>query len=116
MITSIEVNNDLKERCREILSWKKTGILSGETLRTKASEIRSKTNDVFDMGQALSMAEQATFRELLELITASDDMVPARTQHAEVVRQWAKFADGAGEPIHAKRLHAAADYLEGVKS
>ena len=67
-MTTITISDDLKERCREILEWKKTGILPGEALRTRARELRTKLQDSFDMGQVLHMAEQATFRELMEVV------------------------------------------------
>lgn len=57
--------SDLKERCREILAWQKTGILPGQALRTFAQQKWG------DDHTNLQLAESDTVREALEAFITS---------------------------------------------
>lgn len=66
------IPEDLRRRSAEILGWKRTGILAGEALRDHARKLVEKFGGSFDMGQALSLAESETARELMELAVGTD--------------------------------------------
>lgn len=66
----VDIPADLVERCSEIFGWKKTGVLTGDRLRSQARAIREKFNSVFDAGEALRQAEEETKREAMRFIIA----------------------------------------------
>lgn len=62
----MQVSDETLQAAAEILAWKRTGILPGDNLRKIARSIQAKLGSVFDMGQAIQMAEEQVKREALE--------------------------------------------------
>ncbi|QRY69217.1 hypothetical protein JVX98_13430 [Ensifer sp. PDNC004] len=65
------VGDELIERINEVFGWRKTGVLTGEALRSRATEIRDRYGNVFDMADALSMAEKETAEEAMRLVLSN---------------------------------------------
>lgn len=58
----MKISDNLKARCKEILNWRKTGILEGMALHTMAD-----ARWPHDPHQ-LQLAESETIKELLEVV------------------------------------------------
>lgn len=80
----MEAGDNLKERCREILNWQKTGILEGEAVRALADEIRAKHGQVFSQSEAISHAEKQTAKDAMQFVLAALT-APVRAAEVKVV-------------------------------
>lgn len=58
----MKISDNLRARCKEILNWRKTGLLQGMALYTMANE--RWPNDPHQ----LQLAESETIKELLEVV------------------------------------------------
>lgn len=70
--------SDLRERCAEILHWRKTGVLNGDALRSYA-----ETKHYAQKDDVLQMAESDTVREAFAVIVASAAVQPAALLYAD---------------------------------
>lgn len=82
--------SDIVERAKEIIEWRKTGILTGDALRARAREIREKLGDVFNMGEALHQAENATNKEALQFVIENYDTIERLTAERDNARREAQ--------------------------
>lgn len=132
--------SNIVERAKEIIEWRKTGILTGEALRERAREIREELGDVFNMGEALHQAENATNKEALLFVIKNYDAIKRltaerdNTRHgaleeaAELAEDLPMFTDGnkygagteqncyeAGQDDAARRIAAAIRAMKGER-
>lgn len=81
-----ETDNDLVQRCKEIIDWSKTGLLaggSGGSVRALAERLQSKVGEAYALRVAEDQTKDDAMREIIRLAVArpaTESSLPALWQ------------------------------------
>lgn len=72
-----DVPQELADRCRDVLEWKKTGLLPDGALRALAKKLDETVDDPFGVDLALRVAEKQTAEESMRFVLAAASLLKA---------------------------------------